>query len=94
MDNGKEENKQEKENNTTQTENVAPRLVASAYAAVEQLKEENARMEANIKRLEELKAFEMLGGKSEGRPQEEQPQEIDPLTYSKMVMAGKLPLKK
>ncbi len=53
-----------------------PTMVEGAYAAAEKLRAENEKMEANIKKLEELKAFETLGGKSEGAPQEK-PVEVE-----------------
>ena len=65
-----------------------PKLVESAYEAASKLREENERMEKNISRLEELKAFETLGGKSEGAPQEEKPKEETPEEYAKRVMSG------
>lgn len=60
-----EENKQEQ----TEQPEQKPSMVASAHEAAEKLRAENERMEANIKRLEELKAFEQLGGKTDAGEQ-------------------------
>ena len=65
-------------------------MVESAHIAASKLKEQNERMEKNIARLEELKAFETLGGKSEGAPQEKKPAEETPKEYSKRIMSGKV----
>ena len=75
-------------------EKKAPTMVEDAHNAAERLKAENARMELNIKKLEELKAFEQLGGKSQGQAQAEKPVEVSPADYAKMVLSGKLPIKK
>lgn len=78
----------------TEQEEKKPSMIESAHSAAEKLKLENERMEKNIRRLEELKAFEALGGRTEGAPQVAKPVEVSPLEYSKQVLAGKLPLKK
>ena len=70
-----------------------PTMIETANAAAEKLKAENDRMEANIKKLEELKAFELLGGKSEGAKQEVKKEEISALEYSKLALSGKIPIK-
>lgn len=75
-------------------ETKAPNMVASAAEAATRLKAENERMEANIKKLEELKAYELLGGKTDGKPQETKPEEISPKDYARMALEGKLPIKK
>lgn len=71
-----------------------PNMVESATAAANRLKEENDRMAAHIARLEELKAFETLGGKSQGAAQVEPPKEVSNAEYAKQVLAGKIPQKK
>ena len=81
MENEKQENKQ------------APTMVYEATKAAEALSEENARMEANIKQLQELKAFEALGGRSVGKEQEVAPVEISPKQYAEDVLAGRIKLK-
>lgn len=45
-----------------------PTMVQDAHAAAARLKAENERLEKNIAQLQELKAFETLGGKSLGAP--------------------------
>lgn len=88
------ENEEQKTNEEEQPkeeqEQQAPNLLAGAYQAAEQLKQQNERMERNIRKLEELKAFEMLGGKSDGRPQEVKPQEIDPKEYARRILNGEI----
>ena len=64
--------------------------IVQAHEAADRLHAENERMEANIKQLQELKAFEVLGGKSEGAPQEKPVVEESPQDYVKRVMSGKL----
>jgi hypothetical protein len=81
------------ENETEKEEVKTPNMVGEAYQAAERLRIENARMEQNIKTLQDMKAFEVLGGKTEGKPQEEKPQEISPKEYSRLLLEGKLPLK-
>lgn len=70
-----------------------PSMIEGAVNAAQALKSENERMERNIKQLQELKAFEALGGKSQGAEQVVKPQEISPKDYAKLVLAGKIPLK-
>ena len=65
-------------------------MVESAHEVAEKLRLENERMEANIKKVEELKAFETLGGKTEGREQEVTPKEVDPVQYSQDALEGKI----
>jgi hypothetical protein len=76
----KEEPKQEKEHQ--------PTMVESAHKVAQDLKAENARMEANIQKLQEIKAFETLGGQSEGRPQEVKPVEISDEDYAQKALRG------
>ena len=70
-----------------------PTMISDAVRAAEALKLENVRMEANIRQLQELKAFEALGGRSVGKEQEVKPVEVSPLDYAKAVMEGKIPFK-
>lgn len=70
-----------------------PNMVIDAYQAADRLEKANAEMRANIAKMEELKAFERLGGVTEGRPQEQAPVEVSPKDYAKQVLSGKLPLK-
>lgn len=71
----------------------APTMVESAHAAAERLEKANSEMRANIARLEELKSFEALGGKSEGAPQQKTVEQVNPIDYARMALAGKLPPK-
>lgn len=75
------------------TTNTAPDMVISAHEAAKKLEAENTRMEKNIATLQELKAFEALGGRSEGIKQEVKPAEISPQEYARMVLMGKIPPK-
>jgi 7-keto-8-aminopelargonate synthetase-like enzyme len=79
----KQEPKQEKEQ-----EEAKPSMVESAHKVAEELRAENARMEQNIAKLQELKAFETLGGQSEGRPQETKPVEISDEDYAMKALRG------
>jgi hypothetical protein len=65
-------------------------VMAKAHAAAERLRIENDRMEANTRRLEEMKAFEMLGGKSEGAPQEKEPEPISDTEYAEKALKGEV----
>jgi hypothetical protein len=75
-----------------QKQETKPSMVMDAHMAADRLEKANAEMRANIAKMEELKAFERLGGVTEGRPQETKPVEISPKEYAKMVLEGKLPL--
>jgi hypothetical protein len=70
-----------------------PTMISDAVRAAEALKLENERMEANMRQLQELKAFEALGGRSVGKEQEVKPVEVSPQDYAKAVMEGKIPFK-
>jgi predicted proteasome-type protease len=78
----KEEPKQEEK------QEAKPSMVESAHKVAEELRAENARMEANIAKLQEIKAFETLGGQSEGRPQETKPVPISDEEYSQKALRG------
>ena len=79
------ENDKQKENQTQESKEVKeekkPSMVESAYEASERLKAENERMEANISKLQELKALDVLGGKTE---HQEAPKEDDVMTPEKI----------
>lgn len=83
----------ENENNEQQTKQEEMSVIEKAEKAYIQLQEENKKLEANIKRMEELQAHRILGGKTDGRPQEVKPAEIDPRSYAKMVLSGQIKLK-
>lgn len=73
-----EEKKQEEEK---------PTMVESAYEAAEKLKAENDRMEQQIKRLEEIRSFQMLGGRTEvEKPQPKK--EVSSLDYAEAALRG------
>lgn len=61
--------------------------VERAVAAAERLEKENEKLKTNIKELRELKARDILGGKSETG--ETKPKEQTPAEYAKEVMSGK-----
>jgi len=77
----------EKKQEETKQE-TKPSMVESAHKVAEDLRAENARMEQNIAKLQELKAFETLGGMSEGRPQEMKPVEISDEEYAQKALRG------
>jgi hypothetical protein len=83
--------KEEKQEDETQKQE--PNMVLSANAAAERLKAENERMEKNIAAMQELKAYEALGGLSKGKEQEVKPVDIDPTDYAKLALAGKIQAK-
>lgn len=70
-----------------------PSMIYEATKAAEALKAENSRMEENIKKLQELKAFEALGGRSVGKEQEVKPVEVSPKDYAASVLSGKIAFK-
>jgi len=89
MKGGKEQMEDEKTKEPKQEKEAQPTMVESAHKVAEELRAENARMEANIAKLQELKAFETLGGQSEGRPQEvNKPVEISDEEYSMKALRG------
>jgi hypothetical protein len=77
-------------NEENKEEGQATNMVAEALKAHDLLKEQNERMEKNLKRYEENKALETLGGKSEGQPQQQQPIQIDDATYAQMALKGQI----
>jgi predicted proteasome-type protease len=79
---------EKKQEETKQEKETKPSMVESAHKVAEDLRAENARMEANIAKLQELKAFETLGGQSEGRPQEVKPVEISDEEYAQKALRG------
>lgn len=63
-----------------------PEILKQASSEREGLERENERLEGNLKELKELRASEILGGKSEtGEPKKE----TTPLEYMREVMDGK-----
>lgn len=65
--------------------------IALAKEAADSLKAENERMEANIAKLEGLRAEQVLSGTTNaGQPPEEK-KEMSNSDYMKSVMAGKIP---
>jgi len=55
---------------------------------LEEMREENARMERNIKELKELKAFDALSGKIETGFSQEIKKEETPTEYAKRIEKG------
>ena len=47
-------------------------------------------MTANLKKQEEILAYQKLGGKTEGQPQETKKEEIDPVEYAENALKGKM----
>jgi hypothetical protein len=68
----------------------SPNFVVSAHEAAKKLEQENKKFEENIKKLEELKAFETLGGNSDGAVPQEKPVEISDEDYSKKALEGSI----
>jgi hypothetical protein len=89
MENNEIKKTDEKKEEVTVPKN--PQVVGDAFRAAEELRLENARMAENISRLEQLKAFEVLGGRSEGRQQEVPKKEISEEEYASMAMRGIIP---
>jgi hypothetical protein len=75
------ENEKEKtDETTTNQQDVEPQnAVQKAENVLSQITEQNARMEENIKQLQELKAHDMLSGKASGGqvPKSEEEKEIE-----------------
>lgn len=67
-----------------------PSLVSEAHEAAEKLARENERLENNIAKLQELKAWETLAGKSDGATPTQEPKEETAKEYSERIMKGKL----
>lgn len=56
----------------------ASEMIKSAFDAAEALKAERVKIEATLKQIQEVKSFELLGGKSQGAtPQQPQRPETD-----------------
>ena len=70
-----------------------PNMVESAKVQADRLEILNKELSLKIARLEEIKAFETLGGRSVGKEQEVKPVEVSPKDYAAAVLAGKVPLK-
>jgi len=70
-----------------------PNMVESAKAQADRLEGLNKEIGEKLKRLEELKAFEALGGRTEGAKQVEAVKEITPQEYAKQVIEGKIKFK-
>lgn len=95
-----DEEKQTEENKSENTENNQDRgseqessdPVKQANAAAERMEKANQKTQENIKKLQEMEARNILGGKSE-RQQVEQKKELDPVEYSKRALKGEIPPK-
>jgi len=69
----------------------ASSIVERADAAAERLAKENERIEANIRRQEELMAKQALGGVSSGPGKKEPPREDTPAEIKEKFLRGELP---
>lgn len=63
-------------------------VIEEANKARQGLAEENERLEKNLKELRELRAHDILGGKTSAG--ESRKEDIDPVAYSEKVMEGKI----
>jgi hypothetical protein len=81
----------ENEENKNQEQSVkTPSLVSEALKAKEELRQENERLEKNIKELREIQDFNILGGSTMGRPQEQPKKEIIPIDYANAALRGEI----
>lgn len=71
-----------------------PSIVIQARAEREKLAAENERMEANLRRQEELMARKALAGESRGPGQPEPPKEPTPKEFKDAFMKGEKPFPK
>ena len=85
-----EEKQEEKKEELKEEEKKKPTIVEDARTTVDKLKAENDRMEANIKTLQELKAVEILGGKSNAGEQPEEKKEETAKEYAEKATRGDL----
>lgn len=81
------------ENEEQNTTEEKPSFIEEAKSTAERLEAANKETARLLKEMQELEASRILGGKSAGREQVKTPTEIDPITYSQMVLAGKIPPK-
>lgn len=65
-----------------------PNLVDRAEKAANNLLEIEKRIEEKTKRLEQLQAERLLGGRTEGAPQVTKPVEEDPKSYAARALKG------
>lgn len=78
------------ETSTPSDEPKALNMIESAAVAAERLTRENERLERNLKQLQEFEARKLLGGRTEGKPQEVIKAEESPQDYAKRVLEGKI----
>ena len=64
--------------------------VIMANQAAERLERANQEKRELLKREEEMEARRILGGRSKGAEQVKQPEEEDPVEYSKRALAGNI----
>jgi hypothetical protein len=76
------------ENEETKQEIKTPTMVSDALKAAESLKEQNQKMQENIKKLEELKAYDTLGGVSDGGVVVEQKKQLSDEEYAIKALQG------
>ena len=80
-----EEKPEEEKKEEEPEEEKKPSMIDEAKTAADRLKAENDRMDANIEKIEKLKAVDMLGGKTDAGVQPEKPEET-PAEYAEKVM--------
>jgi hypothetical protein len=71
-----------------QPKEVSP--IEQANIAVKRMEEENARLERNIAELSNLRAAELIGGRTNAGKQDETQKEETPREYMKRVMSNQL----
>lgn len=85
---------QQQEKKEEIVEEKKPNMVISAHEAAERLREQNEIMAKNIAKLEELKAFDVLGGLTNSGEQLPQPKPETAKEYKDRVMRGEFNVKK
>jgi len=84
-----EENKEETKPISMDNGNLVvekkPSMILEAHEAAEKLKAENDRLEKNIAQLQEIKAVDTLGGKSDAGEQPPVEKEETPAEYTKRI---------
>ena len=78
------------ENNPLLSSPPASTLIEQARIAADKIKEQNDRFEALIKRQEEARAKELLGGKSDAGAQPVEPKVETAAEYKARVLSGKI----
>ena len=71
-----------------ESENAAS-LIEKATKAADRIEAETKKAEVMLERYREVEARRILGGKSEGKPQEVPPKEETPKEYKDRIMRGR-----